>query len=181
MLRPGEIAPEIDALTSDGARFRLSEQRRKLCTIVYFFPKAFTPACTIETKRFRDNYPEMLLAGASIVGISTDDHDTQCLFAQSLRTPFAMIGDHDRAISKAYGVLWPIVGLARRVTFIVNPLRTIEAVLHHEINISQHRDEVLRTMDRMRKRKPTALGGRPSQKPTAPDLIAADRTWQSKE
>ena len=162
MLRPGDIAPEIDAMTSDGARFRLSEQRRKLCTILYFFPKAFTPACTIETRRFRDNYPEMLLAGAAIAGISTDSHDTQCLFAQSLRTPFPMIGDDDKRISKAYGVLWPVVGRAMRVTFIVNPLRTIEAVLHHEINISQHRDEVLRVMDRMRKRKPNALGAPPS-------------------
>jgi serine/threonine-protein kinase len=161
VLRPGDIAPEIDAMTSAGARFRLSEQRRKLCTILYFFPKAFTPGCTIETKRFRDNYPEMLLAGATIAGISTDNHDTQCLFAQSLRTPFPMIGDDDKRISKAYGVLWPVVGRAMRVTFIVNPLRTIEAVLHHEINISQHRDEVLRVMDRMRKRKPSALGAPP--------------------
>jgi serine/threonine-protein kinase len=157
VLRPGDLAPEIDAITSDGGRFRLSEQRHKLCTIVYFFPKAFTPACTIETRRFRDNYPEMLLAGASIVGISTDSHDTQCLFARSMRTPFAMIGDDDKTISKAYDVLWPIVGRAMRVTFIVSPLRTIEAVLHHEINISQHRDDVLRTMDRMRRRRPSVL------------------------
>ena len=151
MLQAGDIAPEIDAVASDGARFRLSEQTNKLCTVIYFFPKAFTPGCTLEAKQFRDNYPEMLLGGAAIVGISTDSHDTQCLFAQSLKAPFPMIGDKDRSISKAYDVLWPLVGLSRRVTYVVNPLRTIEAVLHHELAISQHRDDVLRVMDTMRR------------------------------
>jgi peroxiredoxin Q/BCP len=154
VLRPGDTAPEIDAPTTGGTQFRLSEQKSKLCTIIYFFPKAFTPGCTIETKRFRDNYPEMMLAGASIVGVSTDDHDTQCQFAKSLHTPFPMIGDKDKRISTAYDVLWPLIKRAMRVTYIVNRLRTIEAVLHHEINIGQHRNEVLRIMDTMRKAAP---------------------------
>lgn len=149
MLKPGDIAPEIDALTSRGDRFRLSAQADRLCTVIYFFPKAFTPGCTSETKRFRDNYAELAIAGATIVGISTDDHATQCSFADSLRAPFPMIGDADRKISQAYGVLWPIVERPRRVTFIVNPLRTIEAVFQHEIQIAKHRDDVLLWVDRM--------------------------------
>ena len=149
MLKPGDTAPEIDALTSDGSRFRLSAQANKLCTVVYFFPKAFTPGCTKETKRFRDNYPELALAGAVIVGISTDDHDIQCSFADSLRAPFPMIGDADRSISSAYGVLWPVIARPKRVTFIINPLRTIEAVYQHEVQIAKHRDDVLRHVDEM--------------------------------
>jgi peroxiredoxin len=149
VLKPGDIAPDIDALASDGARFRLSAQATKLCTVVYFFPKAFTPGCTKEARRFRDNYPELELAGAGIVGISTDDHEQQCSFADSLRAPFPMIGDADRAISKAYGVLWPVIELPRRVTFIVNPLRIIEAVFQHEVQIAKHRDDVLRWVDKM--------------------------------
>ncbi len=142
-------------MTSEGKRFRLSEQKSKLCTVVYFFPKAFTPGCTVEARRFRDNYAEMALGGATIVGISTDNHDIQCEFAKSLRTPFPMIGDDDKTISKAYDVLWPIIGRPMRVTYVVNRLRTIEAVLHHEIAIGQHRDDVLRVMDKMRKAKPS--------------------------
>lgn len=153
MLKPGDIAPEIDALASDGKRFRLSAQVNKLCTVVYFFPKAFTPGCTKEARRFRDNFPELELAGASIVGISTDDHEKQCSFAESLRAPFPMIGDADRAISNAYGVLWPLIELPRRVTFIVNPLRTIEAVFQHEVQIAKHRDDVLRWVDTMYRNK----------------------------
>lgn len=149
MLKPGDTAPEIDAPASDGSRFRLSAQAAKLCTVVYFFPKAFTPGCTKETRRFRENFAELKLAGASIVGISTDDHDLQCSFAESLQAPFPMIGDADRRISLAYGVLWPVIARPRRVTFIVNALRTVEAVFQHEVQIAKHRDDVLRWVDTM--------------------------------
>lgn len=157
MLKPGDTAPDIDALASDGKRFHLAAQFGKLCTVVYFFPKAFTPGCTAETKRFRDNFPELELAGASIVGISTDDHDLQCSFAESLRAPFPMIGDADCAISTAYGVLWPIIARPKRVTFIVNPLRTIEAVFQHEVQIAKHRDDVLRYVDQMYRSRRNSL------------------------
>jgi peroxiredoxin Q/BCP len=143
MLKVGDVAPEIDAEGSDGKRFVLSKQDG-LCSVIYFFPKAFTPGCTGETKRFRDNYAEIALAGASIVGISTDDGDTQCRFADSLRAPFPMIGDRDKKISAAYDVLWPLIGVTRRVTYVVSPEMKIEAVFRHEINIEQHRDDVLR-------------------------------------
>ena len=49
-----------------------------------------------------------------------------------------MIGDADRKISTAYGVLWPVLSLPKRVTFIVNPLRTIEAVFQHEVSARGH-------------------------------------------
>ncbi len=42
MLKVGDVAPEINATTHAGERFVLSAQRG-LCTVVYFFPKAFTP------------------------------------------------------------------------------------------------------------------------------------------
>lgn len=149
VLKPGDTAPDIDALANDGKHFRLADQSSKLCTVIYFFPKAFTPGCTKETKRFRDNYAELAIAGASIVGVSTDDHDTQCRFAESVRAPFPLIADSDKRISSAYGVLWPIIGVPRRVTFIVNSLRTIEAVFQHEAQIVKHRDDVLSYVDKM--------------------------------
>ena len=159
MLQPGDTAPDIDALANDGQRFRLRDQVSKLCTVIYFFPKAFTPGCTKETRRFRDNYAEITIAGAAIIGVSTDDHDTQCRFAESLRAPFPMIGDHDRKISTAYGVLWPLIGRPRRITFIVNPLRTIDAVFQHEVQIGKHLDDVLLHVDRLfRARQRTRQG-----------------------
>ncbi|MFO0761512.1 MAG: peroxiredoxin [Byssovorax sp.] len=146
MLKVGDTAPEIDAETSKGTRFVLSKQRG-LCTILYFFPKAFTPGCTAETKRFRDNFIELEIAGANLVGVSTDDLKTQCDFASSTSAPFPMIGDADGAIGRAYDVLWPVLGVAQRVTYVVGPNRLIEAVFHHELNVKAHRDDVLRFVD----------------------------------
>ncbi len=143
MLKVGDIAPEIRAVTTDGSTFVLSKQDG-LCTVVYFYPKAFTPNCTVETRRFRDNYAEIALAGASIVGVSTDDGKTQCRFAEEMRTPFPLIADHDRTISRAYDVLWPLLGMARRATYVIAPDRTILAVFRHELQVIKHRDEVLR-------------------------------------
>jgi thioredoxin-dependent peroxiredoxin len=143
VLNTGDIAPEIDAITTDGARFVLSEQRG-LCTVVYFFPKAFTPGCTAETKRFRDNFAELTLSGASVVGVSTDDPETQCRFASSLRAPFPLIGDKGKEISRAFDVLWPVLGVARRVTYVVAPDRQILAAFRHEIQVKKHRDDVLK-------------------------------------
>jgi peroxiredoxin Q/BCP len=143
MLRVGDSAPPIDAVTSLGTRFVLAEQDG-LCTVVYFFPKAFTPHCTKETKHFRDNHVELQLAGATVVGVSTDDLKTQCKFAESLNARFPMIPDPEHTISRAYDVLWPIVGLARRVTYVVSPERKIEAVFHYEFKVDEHRNDVLR-------------------------------------
>jgi len=142
-LKVGDRAPEIDAEAADGKRFVLSKQGG-LCTVVYFFPKAFTPHCTGEARVFRDNFNEILLAGANIVGVSTDEPETQCRFKSELDVQFPMIADADKRIAKAYDVLWPLVGLARRYTFVVSPDLTIEAIFHHEFDVQQHRDDVLK-------------------------------------
>ena len=142
MLRVGDNAPPIDAVTSLGTRFVLAEQQG-LCTVVYFFPKAFTPGCTREAKYFRDNQTELELAGASVVGISTDDNATQCRFAASVEARFPLIADADHTISRAYDVLWPIIGIAHRVTYVVSPDRVIEAMFRHELDAEAHRNDVL--------------------------------------
>ena len=147
-LSPGQRAPEIDAIGSNGERFVLSQQQG-LCTVVYFFPKAFTPGCTAETKLFRDNYVELTLAGASLIGVSTDDEKTQCQFAASTRAPFPILPDNDHKISKAFDVLWPVMNIARRITFIVLPDMQIDSVFHHELAVSKHRDDVLRRVNQL--------------------------------
>jgi thioredoxin-dependent peroxiredoxin len=146
MLAVGTQAPEIDADASNG-RFVLSAQTSSLCTVVYFFPKAFTPGCTRETASFRDNYSELRMAGAGVVGISVDRHDTQCKFAESLAVSFPVVSDHDAAIARAYDVRWPIIGVAKRVTYILSPARLVLAAFHHEILIEKHRDDVIRFVD----------------------------------
>ena len=143
MLSAAGRAPEIDAVDNHGARFRLSEQSRRLCTVLYFFPRAFTPGCTRETAAFRDSHADLRLLGACIVGVSTDDAPTQCRFADFMRAPFPLIADPDGLISRAYDVRWPLLNVAKRVTFVIGPSQIILAAFHRELQITKHHDEVL--------------------------------------
>jgi peroxiredoxin len=147
-LRVGDTAPDIDAKTTRGDRFVLSQSEHR-CSVVYFFPKAFTPGCTRETLLFRDSSAELGLSGAGVVGISTDDHKTQCAFAESVHANFPMIADEDGAVSRAYGVLWPIIARPKRVTFVIDRSLKILAVFRHELQIGKHRDEVLQFVDQL--------------------------------
>jgi peroxiredoxin len=143
MLSATSRAPEIDAVDNHGQRFRLSEQSRSLCTVLFFFPRAFTPGCSRETAAFRDSYAELRQVGASIVGVSTDDAPTQCRFADFMRAPFPLIADPRGEITRAYDVRWPLLNVAKRVTFVIGPSQVILATFHRELQIGKHHDEVL--------------------------------------
>lgn len=143
MLKVGDRGPNFRAIATDGHSFELSK-RLGLCTVVFFFPRAFTPGCTREAKGFASDHVELQLAGANIVGISSDDQSTQCRFAESLKLPFPLIADNDLAISKAYHVKWPLLRVAQRVTYVLGRSRRILGAWHHELAIDRHRHEVLR-------------------------------------
>ena len=160
MLSVGSIAPEIEANDQHGAVFRLSEQEARLCTVIYFFPKAFTPGCTRETAAFRDNYNELRLGGAALAGVSTDDPTTQCKFATSLQAEFPMLADPSGKIAKAYDVRWPLLGIAQRVTYVIGPGQRILGAFHHELRIQRHQDDVLAFVDRLYAARQRALAPR---------------------
>ena len=143
---PGQRAPEIDAIASNGQRFVLSKQEG-LCTVVYFFPKAFTPGCTAETKMFRDNYVELLLAGANLIGISTDDEKTQCEFAGSTRAPFPILPDADHKICRAYDVEFEAAGVAFRGSFLIDKTGTVRHQVVNDLPLGRNVDEMLRMVD----------------------------------
>ena len=143
MLRVGDLAPDFTATTSHGNQLTLSALRGRR-VVLFFFPKAFTTGCTIETRRFRDHYAEIAALGAEVIGVSVDKEQTQCDFASQEGVPYPMIGDESRAINRSYDVLWPLLGVSQRVTYIIGPDGKIERVLHHELLVHKHLDEVKR-------------------------------------
>lgn len=143
MLRVGDLAPDFTATTSHGKQLTLSALRGRR-VVLFFFPKAFTTGCTIETRRFRDHYAEIAALGAEVIGVSVDKEQTQCDFASQEGVPYPMIGDESRAINRSYDVLWPLLGVSQRVTYIIGPDGKIERVLHHELLVNKHLDEVKR-------------------------------------
>jgi len=147
MLKAGERAPEFHALSTTGQYLSLAGFRGKKL-VLYFYPKAFTPFCTAEARRFRDNYDDLRGLGAEVVGVSVDEHETQCDFAQRHELRFPLVADHDKAISRAFGVLWPGLPLDKRVTFIIGEDGVIQAVFRHEFQVVKHLDDVMRFLQK---------------------------------
>jgi peroxiredoxin Q/BCP len=117
MTAVGDPAPDFEAQLQDGHSFRFSSTRGHP-TVLYFYPKADTPGCTIEAKGFRDHHAEFEKKGVKIIGVSVDPCADQLAFAKKYGLPFALVADVDRKVSTAYGVLGPR-GTSRRVTFLV--------------------------------------------------------------
>lgn len=115
MIEVGTPAPDFEGIDSRGATFRLSSLRGRR-VVLYFFPKAFTPGCTAETRQFSGLYPALADRGVEVVGVSVDPPETQRRFAEQCEAPFPIVGDPTREISTAYGVL-SALGVSRRVTF----------------------------------------------------------------
>lgn len=142
MLAIGEKLPDFEVDSTDGTKVSSRSLRGRIA-VVYFFPRAFTPGCTSETKAFRDEYPGLVAAGAEIVGVSTDSHLKQCKFAEWAGVAFPMIGDERGVVGRLFGVLWPLVGLAKRVTFVADREGIVRHVFHHELRACAHVSDVL--------------------------------------
>jgi len=119
MLAAGDTAPDFVAPDQDGAQFRLSSLKGSP-VVLYFYPKADTPGCTVETKGFRDVQAEYRARKVQIVGVSVDDCPAQKAFAEKYRIQFPLIADRSKSVAASFGVLGPR-GLARRVTFLLDP------------------------------------------------------------
>lgn len=130
-------APGFTAKSSAGRDISLHDYLGKYL-VLYFYPKSFTPGCTIETVAFRDATEELRALGAEILGVSTDPVETQCSFAQKHGATFPILADEDRAIARAYDTLFPFVERNMRVTFVIDPQGAIAARFHHELLFKKH-------------------------------------------
>ena len=137
MLKVGDRAPAFEARTSDG-RTLTPELLRGKPYVLYFFPKSFTPGCTIETKSFRDAYPELSELGVEVIGVSADTHQTQCDFAKSTGAAFPMVGDRDGHLIERFDVKWPLFKRALRVTYLIDSEGVVQGVFHHELDMKKH-------------------------------------------
>jgi peroxiredoxin len=67
-------------------------------------------------------------AGAQVLGISTDSAETLTRWGRELKTTFPLLSDPGGKVAEAYGVLTPVVKLARRTTFVIDGRGRIEQV-----------------------------------------------------
>jgi peroxiredoxin len=133
VLKVGEIAPDFPV-----GETSLYEMLKDRSAAVFFFPKAFTPGCTREAKAFREEFDNLRSSGCDVVGVSRDAPETSERFRLSLGLPFPLVGDTEGAILRSYKVRWPVIGLARRVTYVVDRHRRVKLALHSEFDIGAH-------------------------------------------
>jgi peroxiredoxin len=133
MLKVGDVAPDFPI--RDTTLYRLLEEK---AAAVFFFPRAFTPGCTKEATEFREEFENLRRSGCDVVGVSRDAQEKSDAFRASLSLPFPLVGDAEGAILRAYKVRWPVIGLARRVTYVVDRSRRVKMALHSEFDIGSH-------------------------------------------
>jgi peroxiredoxin len=149
MVHPGTRAPDFTAVTTTGKSFTLSAHLGKV-VVLFFFPKAFTPGCSREASQFASSWEQFESMGAEVLGISTDDLQTQCDFASALKLPFPLIADTGAKICNLYGATWPILDLARRYTFVIDPIGVVRNVFKHEILVGKHVSEARAAIQKLK-------------------------------
>ncbi len=147
MLQEGSIAPDFTLSADGGGEVTLSSYRGKR-VVLYFYPKDDTPGCTTEACNFRDDYSELIAAGAIVLGISPDSVKSHDKFKLKYQLPFALLSDPDHQVAEMYGA-WgekkmygkTYMGIVRS-TFIIDEESRILKVFP-KVQPKNHSQEVL--------------------------------------
>jgi len=113
--------------------------------VVYFYPAALTPGCTMESKRFSELYNRFREAGYEVIGVSTDKAEKNEEFRTTCHLVFPLHSDEDEGLTTDLGLLkdygefgWH----AQRVTFLLDADGVVQQVWDVE-DAGAHPDEVL--------------------------------------
>lgn len=105
-LKTGDKAPDFSAQASLGGKvstFSLKSALKKGPVVLYFYPAAFTPGCTLEAHEFADAMDDFHKLHATVIGVSRDDIDKLNKFSVSeCRSKFPVAADGDGHITAAY-------------------------------------------------------------------------------
>jgi peroxiredoxin Q/BCP len=100
-LSVGDEAPSFALLDQHGETIRL-EDRRGRKVLVYFYPAADTPGCTIQSCALRDHLRELSGLGVEVLGISPDQPEDQLAFDEKFGLGFPLLSDPDHAVAEAW-------------------------------------------------------------------------------
>ena len=140
-------APEFTSLDQNGEKIALKDFHGRW-VVLYFYPRADTPGCTIEACSFRDSFKKLQRTDAVVLGVSPDTPKAQKKFEEKYDLPFTLVADDDKTICNAYGVIQEknmygkkVMGVAR-TTFIIGPDGRIKHIFK-KVKPEGHADEVL--------------------------------------
>ena len=147
MIREGQSVPIFQLSDADGNTVKSNEFKGKKF-VIYFYPKDFTPGCTVEADEFSRDYKKFQKAGIEIIGISKDDSESHKKFCEKMKIPYILLADTKTEVSKLFGV-WgkknfmgkEYMGI-KRSTFLVNEDGKIFKVFE-KVKPKGHSKEVL--------------------------------------
>jgi peroxiredoxin Q/BCP len=152
MIEQGDQAPDFTVPDQDGRAVKLSDFHGEN-VVVYFYPKAATPGCTVQACGVRDHRADYANAGAVVLGISPDPVAKVKEFHDEQGLNFALLADEDHAVADSYGV-WVEKSMYgktyfgnERTTFVIDGeghvarvLRKVKPVEHDELVLAALND-----------------------------------------
>lgn len=103
MLKVGDKLPEFEGTNQEGETVSSSKLIGKKL-VIFFYPQANTPTCTVEACNLGDNYSQLEKAGFQLLGISGDSVKKQKNFHSKFAFPYDLIADENRDIIEKFGV-----------------------------------------------------------------------------
>ncbi|EPM3462386.1 thioredoxin-dependent thiol peroxidase [Providencia stuartii] len=144
-LKAGDKAPQFSLPDQDGEIINLSDYQGQR-VLVYFYPKAMTPGCTVQACGLLDEMETLREKGVEVLGISTDKPEKLSRFAEKELLNFALLSDEDHQVCEQFGVWGEKQFMGKtydgihRISFLIDANGTIEHVFdnfktsnHHEI------------------------------------------------
>jgi len=120
MLSPGDEMPAWSLSDQTGATVESGDLRGKTY-LLWFYPKAQTPGCTLEGQTLRDQYDEFAARGVEILGVSFDSPEANAAFVAAESFPFRLLSD-DGSLAYSVGAAEPSgPKYAKRISYLVGP------------------------------------------------------------
>jgi peroxiredoxin Q/BCP len=144
----GNMAPAFTLLDQDGQKVSLKQFRGEKNVVLYFYPKAMTPGCTVQACGIRDSKKQLAKLDTVVLGVSPDPVARLGRFIEKQELNFTLLSDEDHAITEKYGV-WGLkkfmgrefMGVLRS-TFIIGVDGRLKHVMD-KVKTKSHHDDVI--------------------------------------
>lgn len=146
-LKQGDVVPDFSSKDEQGNVITLKDYKGKKL-VVFFYPKASTPGCTVEACNLRDHYKELQSEGYELLGVSADSEKRQSNFKNKYDFPFPLLADEDKMVINTFGVWGPKKFMGReydgihRMTFIINENGVVDRVIE-KVKTKDHAAQIL--------------------------------------
>ena len=134
-LQVGDKAPQFSLLNQNDETVSLSDFAGKK-VLIYFYPKAMTPGCTVQAQGLRDVNDALLAKNVVVLGISPDPVKRLPKFIEKENLNFTLLSDEDHAVADMFGVWGPKKFMGKeydgihRLTFLIDESGTVEHVFN---------------------------------------------------